>query len=136
MKSKITALLLSVALCIPGTERGEVCARELTADGPHHAGEAYVDLSGQVIQEGGGLSDTDAHDLKNTTQNGDEKKQQVQNALMAAWDSAAKSCDLSGLGITPEFLRSVYFETLNEYPVYFYVKSGYGVSFSAIQSCG
>lgn len=130
MKSKITALLLSVALCIPGTERGEVCAMGLAADGPHHAGEAYVDLSGQVIQEGGGLSDTDAHDLKSTTQNGDEKKQQVQKALMAAWDSAAKSCDLSGLGITPEFLRSVYFETLNEYPVYFYVKSGYGVSFS------
>lgn len=131
MKKRLTALFLAAVTCLVGHEAGEIRSAQANASVRRTSVDAYVDLSGQVIQEGGALSEASISDVKpRTADTEDEKKRQVQEALLKAWDSVSDSCNLSSYHISPELLRSVYFDTLNQYPRYFYVKSGYGLSYS------
>ncbi len=87
----------------------------------------YVNLSDQVIQEGGYLSEPYSQNEGKGMLSEEEnsEKRQVQEALTAAWDSVSDTCDLSAYQVTQEDLKEIYSETLNKHPGYFYVSGGY-----------
>ena len=94
----------------------------------------YVDLSDQIIQEGGFPSTADSPNeggimLLSITD--DETKKQIQNKLFTAWDSVSEKCDLTEFKITIEELETIYKETINQNPRYFYVTGGYSYSYDS-----
>lgn len=138
MKKFILTLFLAAGVCWAGT------AAELSAAQPAAETEAVVpeneaaipqtheDLSGEVMQEGGFLSGNSfAREQARMSVQTDEtaalsdKKTQLQNLLLTAWDSFDEACDLTSLQLTPDELHTAYAETLNYHPKYFYVSGAY-----------
>ena len=136
MKKFILTLFLAAGVCWAGT------AAELSAAQPAAETEAVVpeneaaipqtheDLSGEVMQEGGFLSGNSfAREQARMSVQTDEtaalsdKKTQLQNLLLTAWDSFDEACDLTSLQLTPDELHTAYAETLNYHQKYLDRKS-------------
>lgn len=108
MKKVFWMLLLGMSVCLAG-QQAEVLASERAPENKKSVQEKYVDLSDEIIQEGGFLKETDisenrAGDSAEVT----DTQRQVQNELTAAWDSFADSCDLTAYQITAGELRERY----------------------------
>lgn len=131
VKKLILALLLSVGICAAGAQT-DVYASEPAVQEDGAAGndaevrEEYVDLSDSVIQEGG-FPEAVSTSGKGRSAVGSGKEKEVQEALLAAWDSFSTSCDLASYGLTKDDISTIYFGTLNTHPGYFYVESAYVV---------
>lgn len=130
MKKIWITLILALSLCV-----SELPAAAFAAE--HEPGvsgteqNVFVDLSDMVLQEGGYLSETGTgkEQIALFSLSADNQAEQVQNALMAAWDSFEDSCDLSSFQITAAELNVIYRGTLNENSGYFYVSGGYSYSY-------
>lgn len=88
-------------------------------------------MSDQIIQKGGFPSTTDFPNegMMLFSATDDETKKQIQNKLIATWDSISNECDLTEFKITNEELKTIYQETLNQNPRYFYVTGAYSYSY-------
>lgn len=126
MKKLILALLLSAGICVAG-QSADVFASE-PANQEEEAGQnkevlqtEYVDLSDSVIQEGGFPKKSAGSGRRKSRSASSSNRQQAQAALISAWENYKDSCDVSSYGITVDEMGSIYFETLNTHPEYFYV---------------
>lgn len=134
VKKLILALLLSVGICAAGAQT-DVYASEPAVQEDGAAGndaevrEEYVDLSDSVIQEGG-FPEAVSTSGKGRSAVGSGKEKEVQEALLAAWDSFSASCDLSSYGLTIEEVERIYQETINTHPRYFYLPKEYGYTYN------
>lgn len=129
MKKVFFMMLLGLSICLAG-QQAEVLASEYAPENEKDIQEMYVDLSGEIIQEGGFLKKTDISE-KRAGASGEmtDTQRMVQSELLAAWDSFADSCNLRAYQISGEDLEETYAETINGSPEYFYVK-GYSYTFS------
>lgn len=133
MKKVWLTLVLTLSLCVSELptvafavgNKTEVLDAEQTAS---------VDLSDKVLQAGGYLPEisTAKEQIALFSLSADNKAKQVQDALMAAWDSFESSCDLSSYQITAAELGTIYSEALNEHSEYFYVYGGFSYSYSPL----
>ncbi len=129
VKKLILALFLSVGICAVGAQT-DAYASEPVVQEDGAAGndaeirEEYVDLSDSVIQEGG-FPEAVSTSGKGRSAVGSGKEKEVQEALLAAWDSFAASCDLVSYGLKGAEVERIYFETLNTHPQYFYLQKTY-----------
>ncbi len=129
MKKVFWMLLLGLSVCLAG-QQAEVLASERTPENKKSVQEKYVDLSDEIIQEGGFPKEADISENRaGASAEMTDTQRQVQNELTAAWDSFADSCDLTEYQITAGELREIYSETLNRFPKYFYVSGGYSYSY-------
>lgn len=129
MKKVFWMLLLGLSVCLAG-QQAEVLASERTPENKKSVQEKYVDLSDEIIQEGGFPKEVDISENRaGASAEMTDTQRQVQNELTAAWDSFADSCDLTEYQITAGELREIYSETLNRFPKYFYVSGGYSYSY-------
>ncbi len=126
MKKTFFAMLFSIGICLTGPHLDVQAAAGLVPEDQTAVRVEHVDLSGEIIQEGGSLPEADVSGGRAQAPGEDTGNlQQAEEAIIAAWDSFAETCDLSSYQITPEGLRSIYFATVNEHPRYFYVGSTY-----------
>lgn len=128
MKRKILALFLSVGIVITGLPANALAAG-VSQEVNEAVQEDYADLSHTVIQEGGFLPETEERASASSVES--DKKEQVQDALKAAWDSFSSTCDLTAYQIQVEDFRGIYAETLNKNPKYFYVSGQCSYSYNS-----
>lgn len=130
MRKTFFAMLFGMGICLAGLH-GDVQAAGLVPKDQAAVRIEHVDLSKEIIQEGGSLPEADVSGERAQASGEDTGNlQQAEEAIIAAWDSFAETCDLSSYQITPEGLESIYFATVNEHPRYFYVGSIYSYSCS------
>ena len=130
MKKIWITLILALSLCV--SELPTVAfAVEHEPDVSDTEQTVFVDLSDKVLQEGGYLSETGEgkEQIALFSLSAEDQTKQIQDTLIAAWDSFEDSCDLSSYQITAAELKAIYSETLNENSGYFYVSGGYSYSF-------
>lgn len=130
----ILALLLSAGICIAG-QSVDVFASE-PANQEEETGQndkalqmGYIDLSDNVIQEGG-FPEKPAGSGRQKSRSATSNRQQAQAALVNAWENFKDSCDLLPYGITITEMKSIYSEALNTHPEYFYVAGQYSYSYN------
>lgn len=138
MKRKVVAMTLAITVSLPVAPvsdlyqaKAAVVHETETSDtaADHEANKAggavHEDISDQVIQEGGFLAEAADDGIMPMSDVDDAVKKQVQEKLKAAWDSVSDECDLTEFQLTPEEVRTIYFETINQYPRYFFLEGGY-----------
>lgn len=131
MKKSLWMLFLGLCICWAGMTT-KLSAAEIATENEENLQQISVNLSDEVIQEGGFPSETkiSGKQARNLMPKGispklSEKEKQVQTLLMNAWDTFADTCDLKACQITADELRTIYANTLNSNPRYFYVNGGY-----------
>lgn len=144
MKRKVVAMTLAITVSLPvapvsdlyrakaavvhETETsGTAAVREAETAG----GAVHEDISDQIIQEGGFPVEAADDGIMPMSDVDDAIKKQVQDKLKAAWDSVSDECDLTEFQLTPDEARTIYSETINQYPKYFYVKGGYTLNLNS-----
>lgn len=135
MKKTLWMLFLGICICWAGMTT-QISAAEAAPENEETLEEISVDLSDELIQEGGFLSEPNVPEkqarssARANTSRALLGEQQAQAMLMNAWDSFASTCDLSACQITADELHSIYADTLNSNPRYFYVDGGYSYAIS------
>lgn len=127
LKKFILALFLSAGLCMAGLQTDAIASELPTAqEKDTEVQKEYVDLSDQIIQEGG-FPKEQPSSVRRMRRSAavSTKEEQVQDILTEVWDSLGDSCDLSAYRITKEELKEIYTATINTRPRYFYVEGRY-----------
>ena len=127
LKKFILALFLSAGLCMAGLQTDAIASEPSTAqEKDTEVQKEYVDLSDQIIQEGGFPKEPPSS-VRRMRRSAvvSTKEEQVQDILTEVWDSLGDSCDLSAYRITREELNEIYTSTINMHPRYFYVGGSY-----------
>lgn len=131
MKKFLWVLFLATDICWAGMTTN-ISAAEPASENKEAIQATYEDVSDEVLQEGGLLSEPSVTGkqarisaqtaIVNELSN---KEQQVRDLLLKSWDSFAETCDLSSCQITPDELHTIYANTLNSNPRYFFVSGAY-----------
>lgn len=136
MKKTFWLLFLGLGICWAGMTTN-LSAAEIATENEETIQEISVDLSDELIQKGGFPSESNigGKQAKSLMQEGistrlSDKEKQVQALLMKAWDSFSGTCDLSACQVTADELHTIYANTLNSNPKYFYVDGGYSYGIS------
>lgn len=136
MKKILWMLSLGILICWAGMA-AETSAAEPAPEREETVQAIYEDISAELLQQGGLLPEASAagRQARMSAQAGmarglSDKQRQIQDKLLAAWDSFAKTCDLASFQITPDELRAIYVNTLNSNPKYFYVGNSYAYHYS------
>ena len=96
----------------------------------------YSDVSDYVIQDGGFLKETSSSSVYSNTKiksnkknsalrSGNTSERNLVDELRNAWDLKNKSLNILEFGLTQPEFSEILIDTLNKYPEYFYVSSGY-----------
>lgn len=125
---KILALLLTFCMCILGIPVLPVQAQS------NAVLTGYADLSDEVMQEGGYLSEAPSEEERMVSLSEADPWEDLKEHLIAAWRNFDASCDVSGFGVTTDDLQEVYGEVLNENYQYFYVSASYRYSYNPMNN--
>lgn len=135
MKKLILALFLSAGLCVAGFGVDAFATEPAAQETNTEVQKETVDLSDSLIQEGGFPKEQPSSGRRLGRSSAASKETEVQNALIKAWDSFADSCDLSSYNIPKEQIGTIYQETINTHPEYFYVSGKVRYSYNPGNNC-